>query len=326
MIVATVALLYAVRLYYVQIIQGSTYRAQANAQYVSQSTPIFNRGTIYFTTKDGQELPAATLNTGYTIAINPRVVKNPEDDFNLLSNILPIDADTFLAQATKTDSYEVIANKVDEDIKDKISALDIAGVEISEEQWRVYPASTTAAHLLGFVGYNSTGDQLTGQYGLEQFYNTILSRNGSGTYVNFFAELFSNISTALSSNQEGRGRRRDDDRTTVENELEHELAVVQNEYQTDLDGGVIMDPKSGAIYAMGSLPTFDPNNPSAFAKNTVTVDGKLVPQSVFIDPLVEDTFEMGSIIKPIAMSIALDAGDVTATTTYNDTACMTIDN
>jgi len=50
-----------------------------------------------------------------------------------------------------------------------------------------------------------------------------------------------------------------------------------------------------------------------------------LPQSVFINPIVEDTFEMGSIIKPIAMSIALEAGSVTPATKYNDTACVTID-
>ena len=82
--VAAVALLYAARLYYVQIINGTSYRDQADAQYVSQSAPIFDRGAIFFTTKDGQQMPAATLNTGYTVAVNPSLLKNPEDDFNLL--------------------------------------------------------------------------------------------------------------------------------------------------------------------------------------------------------------------------------------------------
>ncbi len=325
-VVAVVALLYATRLYYVQIIKGSAYRMQANAQYVSQSSPIFNRGTIYFTTKEGQELPAATLDTGYTIAVNPTLLKNPEDDYNLLSNILPLSAETFMTQATKDDQYEVIADKVSESVKDQISALDIAGVEISEEQWRFYPASTTASHVIGFVGYDNNGESLTGQYGLENYYNNVLSRDTDNTFVNFFAELFSNIQTALSPDGAAEGDVVTTVEPTVENELEYELSIVLKEYNPDLVGGIVMDPKSGAIYAMGSIPTFDPNYPSAYAKNTVAISGTAEPQSVFINPLVEDTFEMGSIIKPIAMSVALESGAVTPTTTYNDTACVTVDN
>jgi len=324
-VVAVVAVLYAARLYYVQIMNGASYRNLADAQYESQTGPIFDRGAIYFTTKDGQQMPAATLDVGYIIAINPSVLKNPEDDFNLLSNILPLDANTFMAQATKSDLYEVIANKVGEETKDKISALDIAGVEVTKEQWPFFPASTTAAHLIGFVGYKNGGDTLTGQYGLEQFYNDVLSRNDDGTFVNFFAQLFSNISTALQSGGSVEGDLVTTIEPSVQNELEHELAIVRSEYQTDLDGGIIMDPKTGAVYAMGSVPTFDPNTPAAFATSTVYVDGNALPQSVFIDPLVEDTFEMGSIIKPIAMSIALDAGSVTPTTKYDDTGFVMID-
>jgi cell division protein FtsI/penicillin-binding protein 2 len=324
-IVAGVALLYAARLYYVQIIKGDSYRSQADAQYVSQSSPIFDRGAIYFTTKDGVALPAATLDTGYTIAIDPSLVKNPEDDFNLLSNILPLNEATFMAQAGKHDLYEVIADKVSRNVRDRIVALDITGVEITEEKWRFYPASTTAAHLVGFVGYNKAGDALTGEYGLEQNYNDVLSRGSGDLYVNFFAELFANIQTALSSGDSVEGDVVTNIEPSVQNELEYELAGVQSKYQTDLDGGIIMDPKTGAIYAMGSLPTFDPNDPSAYAKSTVNVDGNTIPQSVFIDPLVEDRFEMGSIVKPIAMSVALEAGAVTPTTTYNDTGFVMID-
>jgi len=300
---------------------------QADAQYVSQSAPTFNRGSIYFTTKDGQELPAATLDTGYTVAIDPEILKNPEDDYNLLSNILPLNSDKFMAQATKAhDAYEVIADKVSNSVKSAISALDVSGVEISEEQWRFYPASTTASHVIGFVGYDESGDSLTGQYGLESYYNDVLSRDTDGTFVNFFAELFANIQTALSPNGAVEGDVVTTIEPTVENELEHELAVVLKEYSPDLDGGIIMDPKSGAIYAMGSLPTFDPNKASSYATDTVFISGNKEEQSVFINPLVEDTFEMGSIIKPIAMSVALETGSVTPTTTYNDTACVTIDN
>ena len=322
---AVVAIIYAARLYYVQIIKGSAYRVTADAQYVSQASSVFDRGTIYFTTKSGNNIPAATLNEGYTIAINPSLLKNPEDDFNLLSNILPIDSNTFISKASKQDLYEVIATKISKVSENKISTLDIAGIEIAKEAWRLYPASTTAAHQIGFVGYGKSSDELSGQYGIEKYYDDILGRGQGDAFVNFFAELFSNIQIALSPDNEKAGDVVTTIEPSVQNELEHELALVQNQFKTDLDGGIVMDPKTGAIYAMASLPTFDPNTPSAFATDTISISGTANPQSVFIDPLVEDRFEMGSIVKPLAMSVALEAGDVTPTTTYTDTGFVMID-
>jgi len=68
-----------------------------------------------------------------------------------------------------------------------------------------------------------------------------------------------------------------------------------------------MNPSTGEIYAMDISPTFDPNN-SQDVSNI----------STFSNPLVESVYEMGSIIKPLTMSIGIDTGVMTASTTYND--------
>jgi len=60
-------------------------------------------------------------------------------------------------------------------------------------------------------------------------------------------------------------------------------------------------------------PTFDPNNPQ-----------KEESSSIFSNKLIEDRYEMGSIIKALTLGIALDTGSVTAKTTYNDPGCMTL--
>lgn len=322
-IVPILAALYIARLYYIQIAEGLSYKREADAQYESVSAPVFDRGGIYFTTKNGRSIPAATLGRGYTVAVNPIVIKNPEDTFNLISNVLPISEEDFMMKVNKNDPYEVIANRVDEKTKEKISSLNISGLEISKENWRLYPGETLAAHILGFVGYNSK-NEFAGRYGLEQSYDDILIRGGSNTYVNFFAALFSDIKIVFSNGINGGGDVITSIEPTVESELENQLGNIFVKYHTALVGGIIMNPKTGEIYAMGSLPTFDPNNPGKSAKETVVIDGTSESQSVFIDPLVEDRFEMGSIVKPIAMSIALEAGKVTPETKYNDTGFVMI--
>jgi cell division protein FtsI/penicillin-binding protein 2 len=79
-----------------------------------------------------------------------------------------------------------------------------------------------------------------------------------------------------------------------------------------MTGGIIMNPKTGEIYAMDVAPTFDLNDR----------DG--VPLAEFPDPLVESVYEMGSIIKPLTMASGIDAGVITPETTYDDTGCITV--
>jgi len=64
---------------------------------------------------------------------------------------------------------------------------------------------------------------------------------------------------------------------------------------------------------MGVYPTFDPNNPQA-QKNV----------SVFSNPLVENVYELGSIIKPLTVAAGIDAGVITASSTYDDTGSIVV--
>ena len=74
-----------------------------------------------------------------------------------------------------------------------------------------------------------------------------------------------------------------------------------------------MDPRTGDIVALASLPSFDPNDLS-LVKNP----------AIFSNPLVEHVYEMGSIVKPLTMAVALDTGAVTPDSTYEDTGTMTL--
>lgn len=75
---AVVALLLVTRLYFVQVVHGSEFALRAERQYVSASQELYDRGTIYFTRKDGTVLSAATLRNGFTIAMSPKLVEDPE--------------------------------------------------------------------------------------------------------------------------------------------------------------------------------------------------------------------------------------------------------
>ena len=71
-------LLIVTRLYFVQIVQGDDYSLKADRQFASGGSGLFDRGSIYFTRKDGTLISAATLASGFLVAINPQVVTDPE--------------------------------------------------------------------------------------------------------------------------------------------------------------------------------------------------------------------------------------------------------
>ena len=246
------------KLFYVQVVNGRIYGETADRQYATPSSNIFERGTIYFSRKDGTLVSAATQAAGFKIAINTNKLGDPENTFEKLNNTIPIDYDIFITRAAKkSDPYEEIANRLSKVEADAVSALKLPGVTIFKERWRFYPGTNLASHTLGFVGYK--GDELGGRYGLERQYDATLSRNTNNPYVNFFAEVFSNINKTLFKNEVPEG----DIVTTIEpqvqNILEKKLLEVKDKYQVDSIGGIIMNPKDGSIYALGAKPDFDPN-------------------------------------------------------------------
>ncbi|MBU6390475.1 penicillin-binding protein 2 [Patescibacteria group bacterium] len=310
--VGVVVLFFIVRLYLLQIVSGDDFRQRAERQYLRPNQEIYDRGSIFFKDADGTAVGAAILKTGYTLGINPKALDNAPAVWNKLNAVVPIDQNDFLTRAAqKTQLYSVVAKKLDEAAATKISELKIPGVLIYKDRYRYYPFGSLAANTVGLVGYQ--GDILAGRYGLERYYDGTLSRDDSNLYSNLFAEIFSGIEKTVDSKSKFEGDVVTSIEPTVEAELEKELASVQKKWNSRLSGGIIMDPKTGEIFAMGVSPTFDPNN----------LQNESDP-AVFSNPLVENVYEMGSIIKSLTMAAGIDSGAVTATTTYDDTGFIEV--
>ncbi len=304
------AVIMIVRLYFLQIVNGQNYSEKADRQYTSVSVDTYDRGSIFFQNKNAVPISAASLKTGYILALNTRLMStDTEMYYKKISGILPIDADTFYSKASKVnDPYEEIAKQVPEDKIKKISDLRLSGLIIEKENWRYYPGGSLAANLIGFVGYDNTGTNLEGRYGLEKYYDDTLKRSGDSLYVNAFAEIFSNInSNFIQDNKEREG----DIITTIDPEvqgyIEKTINDIQKKWSSKISGAIVMDPKTGEIYSMAVSPSFNLND----FKNEKDV-------SVFSNPLVSNSYEMGSIIKALTMAAGIDDGDVTAQTTYDD--------
>ena len=294
------------RLFSLQIIHKEDYTERAERQYITPSNTSFDRGTIFFTKKDGSTMAAATIAKGYKVAITPRLITNPEETFSALNTIVPLDHDSFIEKANKkADPYEEVAERLDRIQADAITALKLPGVTLYPQKWRLYPGEELAAQAIGFVSYK--GDDLVGRYGLERQYNDVLARGSDTFYVNFFAEIFANVQSTLFENKAVSGDIVSTIEPTVQSQLETVIATVQQRWGSDAVGGVIMDPFTGEIVAMAHVPTFNLNEYN-----------KVKNISTYNNPFAQDVYEMGSIIKPIVMAGALDVGAVTPQTTYVD--------
>lgn len=300
------------RLFELQVVNSEEYKDRANRQFVTPKNSLFNRGMIYFSNKEQEKSIAASMQLTYKVAINPKILENPELVFESLNAITPIDKQDFAEKvARKNDPYEEIAYRINEETATQITNLKISGVSVFKEKWRFYPSGNTASQVLGFVGFK--GDQLVGRYGIERQYEDLLARSNEGAYVNFFAEVFSTIGKTISNDSEKEG----DIVLTIDSEVqkfaEDQVDKITEKYSAQMAGVIVMNPQNGEILAMASSPRFNPNDFK-----------KVNSLELFQNPMVERVYEYGSVIKPLVVAAAIDENVITPETSYVDKGTINV--
>ncbi len=310
------AIIIVIRLFVLQLIEHKYYSALAlnNHEIYQQLYP--HRGSVLFqdTRNKNKEYPAAVNRQYYSLYAVPRDI--PADsvasttDFLVgLFNFSQEEKDSLFAKLSKKDDpYEPIAKKVSEEIKDKIKAAKLLGINFVGQEFRYYPEGKLAANVLGFTGQNEKGE-LSGRYGIEGFWDSTLTGK-SGFLSGEKGALGSIISSAnrtLKQAEDG-----SDLLLTIDRNLQYKscerLREGFIEYKAKSAALILMDPKTGAILSMCSMPDFDPNNYS-----------DVEDVGVYNNTAVFTAYEPGSVFKPIIMSVALDLGLVSPFTTYVDT-------
>lgn len=297
------------RLYVVQIANGAYYTERAERQYVHTNRDLYSRGSIFFTTKTGERVSAATIKAGSVVALNPQILTNPEAAYAQLDEYLTIEKDLFLTRATLPGrTYVEVEDKLPSETAEQVSATNIPGVMVYRDQWRYYPGDSVSARSIGFVGYGADDDTaLRGRYGLERYYDEVLFHSNEAPSVNFFAEIFSNLgSFVFDTSSSKQGSVVTTIEPTVARMLDQTLERTNTQYDSALTGGIIINPTTGEIYALNAVPTFNNNERSG------------VPIEQFRNPLVENVYEMGSIIKALTVAAGLDDGAITPSSTYYD--------
>jgi len=181
----------------------------------------------------------------------------------------------------------------------------LTGFDFEIKKFRYYPENNIASHVLGFVSYaNDTG---AGRYGLEEYFNEELT----GKLGSLKGERGVNNAVIVNDREYVKPVTGSDLVLTIDRSVEFYACdqLKQTVDKFSAKGGTViaLDAKTGAILAMCSVPDFDPNNYKDVSD-----------MATFKNPAISDQYEPGSVFKAITMSIALDQGKVTTSTTYND--------
>jgi cell division protein FtsI (penicillin-binding protein 3)/stage V sporulation protein D (sporulation-specific penicillin-binding protein) len=308
-VVVLVGLLMVGRLYQLQIANASYYQERAERQYVHTKADLYSRGSIYFTTRDGEYLSAAAIQSGYVLAANPTHVIDKEAFCRDLQPFYTIEYDRCVERASLPGrTYVELADDLSNEEADDISNRDLSGALLYKNQWRYYPGGSVAARSIGFVAYSDEeGDVIRGKYGLERHYDDVLYKMREVLSVNFFAELFTNMGDLITKEDtEKSGSIVTTLEPAVSRLLDTVLQDTNDLYNSKFTGAIIMDPMTGEIIAMNAVPSFDLNDRS----------GATVEE--FRNPLVENVYEFGSTIKALTVAAGLDSGAITSNSTYYD--------
>jgi len=313
---AVVAGLLGVRLAYWQLGQGPDLRRVAAAQV--QSAPdlaevrrgdITDRNGTVLATSAYRDLLAAYPNLMTGNGQITADVQRQQVAANL-AQILGMDSQqqaSLLSSFTDSDgkpvAYVVVDRELTETQSDEVRGLSagtLAVLDLEPHAVRVYPTqggspdTTLASQLLGFVTADGQG-----RYGIEQASQTTLEGTGSAT---------ADAGGSAPLPQTGGTVQLTID-SSLQLRLEKELYAAWVADRAPRVSGVVMDAKTGAILAWGSVPGYDENDYADVAESD---------PDLFNDPIASEVYEPGSVMKMFTAAAAIDEGVVSLTTPVHD--------
>ncbi len=314
-VIIVLCLIMLARLGMLMVVDHDMYKERAFGIQEVSAELAPKRGEIFLQdTRNQKKYPLAVNRDYFLLFADTREIGSYETASTVLKSLLeffPYDDQkiqkVFSQLNKKGDPYEPLEDKIDEGLMLKIKEKNIPGIHFTRKALRYYPENTLASSVVGFLGKDNNGNP-KGNYGIEGYFEKELS--GESGFVEGSKSAGGGVITLpglkLQESKNGANIILTIDRT-LQFEACKRLADGMKEFEASSAALVILDPMSGAIRAMCSVPDFNPNEYN-----------KVESASVYNNATIFTPYEPGSIFKPITMAAALNEKLLNPSTPFYD--------
>ena len=300
------------RLVYLMIFDAAYYQQKAKTLHEREREIKAARGEII----DRNDKVLATNKAVCTISVIHSQITDPERVIQVLADELGIEKEMIRKRIEKVSSREKIKPNVEKETGDRIRAYELDGVKVDEDFKRYYPYGNLASKVLGFTG----GDN-QGIIGLEVKYENYL-KGVNGMILTTTDARGIELADTLEDRVEPVSG------DTLQVSLDYNIQEyaqqaaekVMEEKQADAVVILILNPKTGEIYACVNAPEFDLNAPFTLPEGTDAAlndeEKQAMLNQMWRNRSINDTYEPGSIFKVFTASAALEEGVVKEEDTF----------
>lgn len=307
-IIIVLGLLVLIQAFRWQIVERERFLILAQQQYTNTQRQLPQRGRILAIDGTILAVDEPVWNVYASLSTDPkereRFFSNKNEFITEVATILAIPIEEIDSKITQDFRHIKLADGVSNDKKTALSSVSREvfenpnfGFYFERDVKRTYPNNSLAAHILGFIGKNADGNYV-GQYGVEGYYFSDIE--GQAGYFSGERDSLGNV--ILNEEYDPLEARSGKSlkltiRPSVQMKLEEVLEEGVKRTKSRSGSVIIMNPRTGAIIAMANYPTYNPN------EYWLTQE-----PWIFRNLAVSDTYEYGSIHKPISVAIALESG------------------
>ena len=300
------------RLVYLMIFDAAYYQQKAKTLHEREREIKAARGEII----DRNDKVLATNKAVCTISVIHSQITDPDRVIQVLADELGIEKEMIRKRIEKVSSREKIKTNVEKETGDRIRAYELDGVKVDEDFKRYYPYGNLASKVLGFTG----GDN-QGIIGLEVKYENYL-KGVNGMILTTTDARGIELADTLEDRVEPVSG------DTLQVSLDYNIQEyaqqaaekVMEEKQADAVVILILNPKTGEIYACVNAPEFDLNAPFTLPEGTDAAlndeEKQAMLNQMWRNRSINDTYEPGSIFKVFTASAALEEGVVKEEDTF----------
>ncbi|OUN42912.1 hypothetical protein B5G26_08085 [Anaerotignum lactatifermentans] len=322
------------RVLYMKVVHGAEYEAAAKNQQINRYDITIppNRGSIL--DRNNQVLAIST--TVYNVALDSLQLAEvaqqypeeqektlttlceyfPELDYNTLKQYVTVNPET--GELYMNNHWKYLVKGIERSVKEELEAMNLKGVYFEKSSKRSYPLNSSACHLVGFT----RGDA---QWGLEGYYNSYMEGTPGRSFI-----LYNGADSVVHQDYDAKDG--DTIITTIDYNIqkiaEEVVAETAAEWPAKNVAAMVMDPYTGEVYAMAESHSFDLNNPNEIPEwetdITYTENWDQLSNEEQLNYLntmwknfcVSDTYEPGSIFKPMLVAAALEEGVITPNSSF----------